>query len=272
MRAEFEIIPSGSDLKKYELIFEVSDSTCSFYLLDRDSAVIDGLVHFRFENMGTNISNTNALSEILKHSLINEYRAITVCYSFPQSILIPKEQFIEDSECSLLDLIYGEESGSCIMRDDILTENLVNIYRIPLSIHELFLTKFPSYKSIHQHTVICRLAKDQVNSFEALVYNNKLIISIRKNGQLQFIKSYKYETPEDATFHLLSTSSYFQISDTPLQISGLIESNSGLYRQIHKYFLSLHLSELSNEINMGEEVKALPAHYFKTLFLIALCV
>jgi hypothetical protein len=85
------------------------------------------------------------------------------------------------------------------------------------------------------------------------------------------INSYKYQKPEDVSYTLLNICRQFQLQDIHLQISGLLEETSVLYKEIYKYFTDIEFTSLSSEINYSEEITKFPAHYFSYIFAIDSC-
>ena len=91
------------------------------------------------------------------------------------------------------------------------------------------------------------------------------------NGELQILQSYRYKTPEDVVFHILNVCENFEVKDVGLQLFGMIEKDSALFRELHKYFLNIHFGVLPGNCNYAEGIKEFPAHYFSHLFSLAPC-
>jgi hypothetical protein len=97
---------------------------------------------------------------------------------------------------------------------------------------------------------------------------------LRKNGQLQVIQNFEFNTPEDAIYHLLNICQSFETdaTQTILTVSGMVDADSNLYNELHKYFLQINFADLPDNFKYTEEIKNYPVHYFSHLFATAICV
>jgi predicted metal-dependent RNase len=104
-----------------------------------------------------------------------------------------------------------------------------------------------------------------------IFYVHKIVVTLIKDGKYQLVNSFCYSKAEDVTYILLDICQQFQLKDVALEISGLIEANSPLYTQIHKYFQSIVLSPFPENRNCTEEITQHPSHYFSHIFALDLC-
>ena len=146
------------------------------------------------------------------------------------------------------------------------------MYSIPVALHKMVAAKFPTACFIHQHSVLIKSMLKEGNVMSVIVYENKIVLSLVKSGKLQIIQSFHYETTDDAVYHMLNTCHQFGVDELQLQLSGLIEKSSALFRLIHNYFLFIEFSEIPVGITTADGFKELPDHYFSHLFSIHSCV
>ena len=62
-----------------------------------------------------------------------------------------------------------------------------------------------------------------------------------------------------------------EIENIPVEISGMIERNSALSLEIHKYFNSVSFAELPAGSNYSEKITKHPSHYFSYIFAVDSC-
>jgi hypothetical protein len=101
-----------------------------------------------------------------------------------------------------------------------------------------------------------------------------MTVLLRKQGQLQLIQNFEFNTPEDVAYHVLNVCKNFEVdaSATVVTVSGMIDANSNLYNGLYKYVASVKFYELPGNHNYAAAIKEHPAHYFSHLFALASCV
>jgi hypothetical protein len=88
-----------------------------------------------------------------------------------------------------------------------------------------------------------------------------------KSSRLLLAQTYTYSTPEDVVYYLLKICAQLGLSqqELQLQVSGLIDSDSALYKELYQYFLNIEFRE------SGWQGNEYPAHFFTTLNDLARC-
>src|SRR5690606_33504158 len=101
------------------------------------------------------------------------------------------------------------------------------------------------------------------------IQSNRFALTVYKDGQLLLAKTYSYTVPVDAVFYLLKICEQFQLSpqEVIVSLSGLVDTNSKLYREMYDYFLNISLKAVGWE----DEISGLPPHYFTSLYELILC-
>jgi Protein of unknown function (DUF3822) len=80
-------------------------------------------------------------------------------------------------------------------------------------------------------------------------------------------QTYSYTAPEDIVYYLLRIVQQFALSaeEVTVILSGLIDKESALYKELYQYFLQIELRSVS--WNTGDY----PAHFFSSLNDLARC-
>ncbi|HMR83527.1 MAG TPA: DUF3822 family protein, partial [Niabella sp.] len=78
-----------------------------------------------------------------------------------------------------------------------------------------------------------------------------------------------YASPADVSFYLLKICEVFAFSQeqVTLQVSGLIDTNSRLYRELFDYFLHISLKPAG----WIDDASGMPPHYFTSLNELTIC-
>jgi len=276
MRTAFEILPTSFDAATCSLFCEVSNEGFSFCIKDEANNSFVGLAIYNYDKTKPLVGLPIDLQIVLhekKEILSQKFNKIVVVYSLPQSVLIPFSIYSSDRNATVMNLIHGDFHVQEIILTDLITEQSVyNCYRIPTALYEVLQEHYPNAISTHEYTVLLKQPTDENDKLFVIFYGQKLIVSIIKNGKYQLINSYSYNTPEDASYVLLNVCRQLEIKNISLEMNGLIEEDSSLYKEIYKYFTDIEFSKLPTGSNYSEEIKQYPAHYFSHIFSLDSCV
>ena len=216
------------------------------------------------------------LEEIMKNEQLvaGVYKKIDIIWTFPETILVPQEHMERDLSGEMLNLVFGDLEKTEGKTDFLFRHNIHNIYRVPSLIGEAFTSRFPFAGQTHQYSLLAEMVKEKGNHLLAVFYSSSVTVLLRKEGQLQMIRNFGYQEPDDAAWHLLNVCERFEASpdDTVLHLSGMINTDSNLYAALYKYFLHIQLEALPETAGYFDAIKKQPAHYFSHLFASALCV
>jgi len=247
----------------------------SIFILDNDNYFRNVLIYsFPAEMQAADL--TKEIKRILQAEelLQKQYKRTNIFWSFPESILVPPEFMDRETNNEMLNLVYGDANGGVVKNDFLYKHNLHNVYRIPVSIHDIFASQFSSGNQTHQYSLLVERKQDEPNELFAVFYTNCFTVVLRRSGALQVVQSFTYNNPADAAYHLLNVCKSFEVApdSLTLHISGLVDEKSHLYAAIYNYFLNPRFDELPGNFGYREEIKAHPQHFFSHLFALAACV
>lgn len=269
MNSVFEILPSSFEAEKCMLICEVNNEGFSFCIKDSQLNSFIGLGIYHFDNSKPAEGFPIAL-QILFHQkefLCKNFKKVSIVYSFPQSVLIPFPIYKRENNKTLMNMMFGDlETNETILTDVIPDQLMYNCYRIPTATIEVIQSHFKDTSVMHQYSLILKRTEQELNKMSVIFYTHKLVVNLIKDGKHQLLNSYSYQTPADVSYILLNILHQSKIQNIHLEISGLIEENSALYKEIYKYFDDIKLSDYREENVYSEELKAFPSHYFSYIF------
>jgi hypothetical protein len=95
-------------------------------------------------------------------------------------------------------------------------------------------------------------------------------VIVKKEGQLQLAQMYCYQAPLDVVYYLLKIIQEIDLlkEDTFIILSGLIEEDSALFKELHQYFLNVHFALPGNVTLQNNK---LPQHFFTSMYNLAAC-
>jgi Protein of unknown function (DUF3822) len=274
MKKSFEILPDSFDPAHCILLCEVSNEGFSYAIKHEDDQSFRGVAIYHFDRVKPTVGFPIAL-QVLFHDhaiLSRKFKKTIINYSFPQSVLIPFSLYNRQQEREVMNLMFGDLDDNDIILTDVITNcNMYNTYRIPAAVYEVVQNQFAEAEHVHQYSVLLRGRVAETNSLDVIFYSQKIVVTVIKDGTVQLVNTYSYETAEDVSYHLLNISQHLELQQLPVKISGLVEENSTLYKEIYKYFTGISLQGYPEGNLYSDEISAYPAHYFSHIFSINTC-
>ncbi len=273
MKKVFEILPVDLDPHKCILFCEVSNEGFSYSIKDIDENRYVSVAVFHFDKAIAK-DEAGILSEGLQgHSVLTgNFKKVHIIYSFPESVIIPFSLYSSHENDNVLDLIHGDLPGDTVTLTDIIAENgIYNTYRVPETIVNVLKYNFPYATNTHQYSILLKESAIAGDKIKLIFYPKKFVMYLKQDSVTRFVNTFSYDTAEDVSYILLNTCRQYEAENIPVEISGLIEENSTLYKEIYKYFSDVKLSILPAGCDYSEEIARHPPHYFSHIFAADLC-
>lgn len=261
------------------LLVEISGQAFNYILFTRSPDQLYMLRQYRIYTTGDK-TNRDVLEEIISgDEILRKYasRAIVV-YNFPESSLLPSEVFHPDLRTPLMNLVHGNTDHHFVFDEEVPNSQMRNVYFISRDLHSLCREKFSGSQYWHLYTMLLLWPTGQQfaegNYTRVVFYNDKFVAVVYKEGKLQLVQTFAYQTPEDAAYYLLLICKQFGISQQQmiLKISGLIDAQSALYTELLKYFERVQYEEIPDSYGTNGLLDEYPSHYFSPLLKMSLCV
>ena len=193
-------------------------------------------------------------------------------YSFAESVLIPFALYSSLENENVINLVHGDiQSNTSILTDLIAERGVYNAYRVSTSIINAIKSHFPVTCDLHQYSVLLKQVVVKEDILHIIFYPQRIVVKLNKQGRTQLINSYCYNAAEDVSYILLNICKQFDVKNIPVEVSGLIEKDSVLYKEIYKYFETINFASLPAEYNYAESIIQQPSHYFSHIFAIDSC-
>lgn len=274
MKAVFEILPDSVDAGKSILVCEISNEGFSYAIKNTQQNTYVALALFHFDKSAKSIEYGQSLQNtIQKQALLSGiFKKVFIMYSFGESVLIPVALYSSAENKNVLNLIHGDiEYDVSIFTDIIVDNGIYNTYRVPVPIYKVFQSKFPDAVNRHQYSILLEQLPAKEDKLFIIFYPQKIVLKLDKNGRTELINSFYYNNAEDVSYILLNVCKQFEIENIPIEVSGLIEKDSALYKEIYKYFESVSFASLPADCNYSEDITRHPSHYFSHIFAVDSC-
>jgi hypothetical protein len=192
---------------------------------------------------------------------------VVVCYDHPQSTLLDAGK--EFTGAAVLKTLFGINGNSIVLSEPVSGFALANVYSIPKHTHESLLKKFRNLSYCHSYSIGLQIQSPDPGNASMLVdiRTDEFSLIVVRNKELLLAQTFSYATPADVLYFLLRTCQQFELSQQSVQlrISGLIDKESALYKEIYQYFLEVEFRE------SAWNVQESPSHFFTSLNDVALC-
>lgn len=260
------------------LIMEVGKNHLAFIKKKEHKKVITAFELFNFtDKEAADLSKLFTVISLESKLFNKSFSGLHVFINHELSILVPVFKFNIEIAAHYLNVIFGEDQFSKIQYEHLPVEpGMMNVYRVS---DDLLKTLNGSFKNItlkHTYSNIVKTVLSDIFSFppECIYiqfYNTFIIVAVIKYEELQMVQTFIYEAPEDVLYSLLNLVERFELNRNSLivQISGMIDLNYTLYRDLITYFRhvevhNVHASSLNIDIN------EFPLHYFTPFFNLAI--
>jgi hypothetical protein len=237
-------------------------------------AITDKTGHELFELAYCTVEGWNdvALADFFTNypSLQHSFYQVLVAYDSPLSIFTPSAYYQPEEAKLNLRTMNGILAGSHVVSELISDWQLYNTYALPEEVYKIVTEKFSSARSWHQYSLaIQRMNADTLSGSIFVDFRtDDFTLIVAKQNKLMLAQSFQYTTPGDIIYYLLKTCHQFSLSqaEVNLQLSGLIDKQSALYKELFQYFITVEFRIAS--WNAGNEY---PAHFFTSLNDLAQC-
>jgi len=265
-------IPAAENSENVQpvLSIRVGEKHCCFSITEFSSNELKQLAYYSSDEI-----NIGFFDELIKvhPEFNNPFYQVLICYDYPQSSLVSFKEYKQGEGNVLLNVLFGLNIKSSIISEPVTGWQLYNVYAVPETVHSFLTKRFTTAKYWHQYTL-----NIQNNEF---VENGKLRVDVRKddftllasaNNKILLAQTIEYSTPDDVMYFLLRVCNQFGLSqqEVHVELSGLVDQQSALYRQLYQYFLHLDFVYTNWKVSVAVHNEN-PDHFFTSLNDLARC-
>ena len=269
---EFDHVAAGQ-LNLYLLIGE---QQIAYTAIDNDGNCIAVAVYHTqkqhdMDDTASLLKQIVAQQPLLKEGLCK----IVLIFAYPQVILVPDAYMEYQAKKDMLQMVFGQMDTMQIKTDFNAAKAMHIVYAIPKSIDTVLNYIFSADIITHQYALLPNIVEPTNHYLYSVFNQNSVTILLVKNGAVQIMQQFNYTTPEDVAYYFLQVCASFEVESSSLTVilNGMIDKDSALYTELHKYFLGLQFATLPPGFTYPEVLtNTYPQHYFSNLFALAACV
>jgi len=267
MKKLFQISIDNAEMIQPVLSIAVGSKNFSFAISNAQANQLYHLACFSADDMTPDI-----IAEILSQhpEASSSFYKVAVCYHYSQHVLVPQEFYSTENFSDVWKEVHGVSSSKNIISEPVAEWQLNSVYAIPQDIQQFLSRRYPAASFKHFATLGLKLKpEDEVRGvFQVNFAVDEFEVIAFKQGKLLLAEQFEYSTPPDVIYHLLNICEQYSLSqyEVQLKISGLVDKNSALYKELYQYFLNIDFREAS------WTHQDYPLHFFTQLNDIARCV
>ena len=267
------------DLLQCRLLVEVNPHSFSYTLLNQRNMGPLVIKYFQLD-----LERDKTLIETLREILENDaflkrtVKETLLVYNFPESSLVPEALFSMDTNKDMIDIVHGNLQKGLVLSEKIPWWELFNVYRISPELHQLLQQQFTAGKYWHFYSLLLKSYKmfdsgDGQDRLKVIFYPDKMVTLVVRDGKVFLMQTFHYHDARDVAYHLLNTCRQLGINPEQIKVlvGGLIDRQSALSEELHKYFLQIDFEQIDESIKVTDELKELPLHYFSSILKMAVC-
>jgi hypothetical protein len=269
----FNISPGDTaNAAQQVLLLRIGERHFSFAIIDNVSKDLVQLTWYTHDE-----GYDTELQEIyLKHPELRDsfYKTI-ISIDHPASVLIPYSSYKQIGSKTVLEAMCGVNGRHTIINEAVPSWQLYNVYAVPGILQEWMTKHFPSAQCQHSYSIGIRHIN--TSDFEAIAMvdfrMNDFTLLLSQANKLLLAQTVPYTNPADVIYFLIKVCKEFGFTQETLrlEISGLVEKESALYRELVHYFLHIHFRQPEWSIPNSDN-DDYSAHFFTSLNDLSVCV
>jgi hypothetical protein len=253
------------------LVIRLGNGHFSYAVCSGEGKVIDELGYYTLSEA----LDENSLMQIYQQedALRHQFDNTRIGLDFAESVMVPAMQASNFPARAAIELQYGQPGPVEYRSETIRGWQLNNHYAVPAGILQWLQTHFANALFTQGYSAdLCRVEGTDFEGALSLDFRaEEFTVIASRSNKLLLTQTYPYENPADVLYYLLRLAQEFGFSQQEVRVylSGLIEKESSLYRELYQYFIHVRFREAAWQFPDSSEL--LPAHYFAALYDLAQC-
>lgn len=198
--------------------------------------------------------------------------SVNVVWQNAYATCIPKDLVVECTEPAAIQRILNAPPSSVLFTASV--QNATLFYFVEEDKIDAFKKIFPKINITHKYATTIHRAENYLPAAKnasvvyAVFFNGKMTLTIFAGKVLQLVNTYAFAAEADVVYHLLNAAKqlHFDWKDTLLVVSGSIDGDSALYRQIYNFIPHIEADVLEEYALDTKQLKEYPLHYFSPYF------
>ncbi len=150
--------------------------------------------------------SSSDIVKLLTQELLLNYQSVQLICESDQYTFIPASLFKEEAAADFLNVQFKPAKSDLIVINHIPKWDTVNVFSIPKTLYEALNQFFPNVEPEHHLSVFLKekIKLQNGNSVYISVRTAIMDVVVIKEGGLQLINSYTFNSPEDFTYYTLN--------------------------------------------------------------------
>ena len=272
-----QFIPS--DLSGYQLLLQVSSSSLSYAVFDKNDKTFKGLKLYLLDN-----DNQSEIKQSIQNILAEDpmlllnYTDVRIQYESFRAMLVPASLFDSKNLKSFLKFHHDVDDKDQIYFVESRSAEAFVIFSIPLYIEETIGKLYANVCYAHHSVPFINKAikNDSLEVVPCLhihFSNNFFDILIIRNGKIQLCNSFFYKKHSDVIYFISNILNLFSLTPDIIKVilSGEIEASSDVLSEMQKIFKNMQFEQYDYEYKYSGAMMALPQHKFVNLLNLVNC-
>ena len=207
-----------------------------------------------------------------------EFSKARICITSSQYTLVPEALHHPGDEQAYFNLNFKNVSDVLVHRSHVNAYDLFTIYSIENELQKELTHLFQDPKFIHHSDVLLnsvnRLSRNNSNKQVFInVRQDEMDIIVTEGKKLILMNTFTRNSNEDVLYYTLFVCEQLGIDPerTPFTLLGEVEKESALFKLLYNYVRKISFGERTRTLSFSNKFNDIPAHFYHTLFNLALC-
>ncbi|MEP7163669.1 MAG: DUF3822 family protein [Ferruginibacter sp.] len=276
MKIAFNILPVITDYEQVHLLVEAGSYGISFAWFTKDPYNMRGIAVYNLTDKVLPEGIAAAIEKVLQASpVFNKVHAsVTICYDFKESLLVPEVHYNTSTAEAMLNLVHASDVEINVKAEAVRGLAVFNVYAVHKKIEAVLSRQFPAATIHHSTSLQLEKTYSGGKSIHCIFFHNSIKVFMFNEQALQFVQQFNYDTPVDATYHLLNCCEQYDFKPAAitLVLSGMVDEKSKLYTELYRYFINIEFEKTGSGIELHDRIRFYPSHFFSHLTVLASCV
>lgn len=239
-----------------KLILQVSLQNFTFCVKNQLS---NEILHFKSIAINSMASLENQLETIFNQNELLQvsYDDVLVLHDNNLNTFIPEAYFNEHALGSYLQYNTKVFATDFFTYDDLETQNMKNVFVPYVAYNNFFIDQFGAFTYKHIQTNLLEFVLEETKKttnevVHVHVNTNHFEVIVSKNGNLQLINSFEFQSPEDFIYYILFVFEQLKLNpeNTEINLFGKIATNDANYQMIYNYIRHIKIIDLSTKASV----------------------
>ena len=268
--------------RNMHLYLQCSSDNFSAGIIDVDRNKFVALFDFKFQNFASVNEQCEKILSLIENNkpyLDNNYAKIVLSFSGYKNSLVPDAFFEEQNINAIFSANHSIESNEKICFDNLRMIQAKNVYAVPASLHDFFVSYYSNISIHHAATPFIEgILAQHKNIDDTIVTINVqqslFEMAVTKGKNLLFYNQFNYQTSEDFIYYVLFVFEQLQLNPEMQEIylTGMMEKNSALYSMTQKYVRHINFMKRPAFCDYSYGFDDVPQHFHFSLYNQFLCV